>query len=81
MIINIQVNITPKKSIIDPQSQTISATLTTLGFNNIKKITYGRVINLQIESDSEELAIKIVNDMCNKILVNTLIEDYTVNMI
>lgn len=62
----------PKEGILDPQGIAVERALPALGFEGVANVHVGRVIELDIE-DPDRL-----DDLCQKLLANTLIEDYEI---
>ena len=76
----ISVIITLKKDVLDPQGSVIANSLKSLGFDNVNDVRQGKFIELEINSNSKEEAEKQCNDMCEKLLANLVIEDYSVEI-
>ncbi len=68
----VRVLIRPKDGILDPQGQTVEQALPALGFEGVTNVHIGRLIELDVEDESQ------VPAMCEKLLANTLIEDFEV---
>ena len=68
----VRVLIRPKDGILDPQGQTVEQALPALGFSGVTNVHVGRLVELDVDDPSE------VPAMCEKLLANTLIEDYEV---
>jgi len=75
------VTVTLKKDVLDPQGKVVQNTLQNLGMNNLKSIRQGKYFEIEMNNTTQEEAENKVNDMCNKLLVNLIIEDYKVNKI
>ena len=74
----ISVIITLKKDVLDPQGKVIHQTLDGMGFNNINEIRQGKYFEIDTkESDPQEAKNK-VEEMCKKLLVNLVIENYKI---
>ena len=73
----LNVKIMPKNGVLDPQGKAIENSLNQLGFNNFSEIRQGKIIEIDIEEE-EEKAISIAEEMCKKLLVNLIIEDYEI---
>ena len=71
--------VTLKKAVLDPQGKVISQTLKNMGYNNIVSIRQGKFFEIELNETDKEKARKIVEEICNKLLTNVVIEDYTVN--
>ena len=73
--------ITLKKDVLDPQGKVVQNTLIDLGMNNLKSIRQGKFFEIEIEEKDEKKAEQKVEEMCNKLLVNLIIEDYRISKI
>tara|TARA_B100001027_G_C16120350_1_gene264603 strand:+ start:4 stop:246 length:243 start_codon:yes stop_codon:yes gene_type:complete len=75
-----KIHITLKKDVLDPQGSVIANSLKSLGFDNVRDVRQGKFIELEIESKDREFATKQCNEMCEKLLANLVIEDYSVEI-
>jgi phosphoribosylformylglycinamidine synthase len=75
-----KIYITLKKDVLDPQGSVIANSLKSLGFNNIENVRQGKYIEIKLDSENEESANKQINEMCEKLLANLVIEDYKVEI-
>ena len=75
------VNISLKEGVLDPEGQAIDNTLRNLGFNNFNNIRTGKQIILNIDKVNDNEVLKEADKMCQELLVNTVIEDYHINII
>ena len=75
-----KIYITLKKDVLDPQGSVIANSLKSLGFNNIEDVRQGKYIEIKLDSENEESANKQINEMCEKLLSNLVIEDYKVEI-
>ena len=75
----VRVNIVLKPSVLDPQGQAVANSLLGQGFKNIKNVRQGKI--LDIEFNSNEVDINMINDMCESFLTNPLVEDYAIEEI
>ena len=69
-----------KPGVLDPQGRAISRSLNDLGFDEVVNARQGKVIEIDIKGKDNELAHKRVTDMCEKLLANTVIESYLVEI-
>ena len=65
-----------KAGVLDPQGKTIERSLHTLGYNDIAGVRAGRVFELDIDAASRAAAELRIREICDKLLVNPVIEDY-----
>ena len=75
------VTITLKKDVLDPQGKVVQNTLVNLGMNNLKSIRQGKYFEIEVNNNDQIKAEKNVNEMCEKLLANLVIEDYKINKI
>jgi len=75
------VNISLKQGVLDPQGQAIQNSLLNLGFNNCNNVRTGKQIILDFQVDDEEQILKETEKMCETLLVNTVIENYDIEII
>jgi phosphoribosylformylglycinamidine synthase subunit PurS len=72
------VTVTLKKDVLDPQGKVVQNTLVNLGLN-LKNIRQGKYFEIEVDEKDQSKAEKNVDDMCKKLLVNLIIEDYKIN--
>ena len=75
------VTVTLKKDVLDPQGKVVQNTLVNMGMNSLKNVRQGKHFEIEIEEKDQNLAEKKINEMCKKLLVNLIIEDYKINKI
>ena len=73
------VTVTLKKDVLDPQGKVVQNTLINLGMQNLKNIRQGKYFEIEVDESDTVRAEKNVDDMCKKLLVNLIIEDYKIN--
>lgn len=76
-----RVFVTLKRGVLDPQGRAIQESLTGLGFDGIEDVRQGKVFELELTERSPELAEQQLKSMCQKLLANTVIEDYRVEIL
>ena len=72
------VTVTLKKDVLDTQGKVVQNTLTNLGLS-LRNIRQGKYFEIEVDSKDELNAEKNVDQMCKKLLVNLIIEDYKIN--
>ena len=72
------VTVTLKKDVLDPQGKVVQNTLISLGIN-LKNIRQGKYFEIEIDENDQTKAEKNIDEMCKKLLVNLIIEDYKIN--
>lgn len=69
--------VTLKKGVLDPQGKTIQKALGSLGFKNVDDVRAGKYFEVNIKNGAKKKAEAEVKRMCERLLANTVIEDYT----
>ena len=73
------VTVTLKKDVLDPQGKVVQNTLTNLGMNSLLSIRQGKFFEIEINEKDPKKAEEKIKEMCEKLLVNLIIEDYKIN--
>ena len=73
------VTVTLKKDVLDPQGKVVQNTLSNLGMNNVISIRQGKFFEIEINERDQSKAQQKIDEMCKKLLVNLIIEDYKIN--
>ena len=76
----LSVTVTLKKNVLDPQGKVVQNTLINQGIN-LRNIRQGKYFEIEIDEKDQVKAEKNVDEMCKKLLVNLIIEDYKINKI
>ena len=79
-MIKARVTVTLKNGVLDPQGKAIEGALKTLGFDGVGSVRQGKVFDLVLEGDDRRKAEADLKAMCEKLLANTVIEDYAVEL-
>tara|TARA_B100000700_G_C14264201_1_gene498487 strand:- start:75 stop:317 length:243 start_codon:yes stop_codon:yes gene_type:complete len=74
----ISVIITLKKDVLDPQGKVIQQTLEGMGFNNVNEVRQGKYFEINMNEKDKKKAEEKVEDMCEKLLANLVIENYEI---
>jgi len=77
--LKISVTVTLKKDVLDPQGKVVEQTLKNMGHKNIQNVRQGKYFEIELKENDKNKAEKIIEEICKKLLTNTVIEDYTVN--
>jgi len=70
-----------KNGVLDPQGEAVRHALGTLGFDGVRGVRQGKVIELELAETDRVAAQESVTDMCEKLLANTVIESYQVEIV
>ena len=73
------VTVVLKKDVLDPQGKVVQNTLNNLGMSDLKSIRQGKFFEIEINEKDQKKAERKVDEMCKKLLVNLIIEDYKIN--
>jgi phosphoribosylformylglycinamidine synthase len=76
--VKFRVQITRRDGIADPEGTTTAHALRELGYSEVSEVHFGRDIIVEVDADDEAVATARVVEMCDRLLANPVIEDYTV---
>jgi phosphoribosylformylglycinamidine synthase PurS subunit len=77
----VTVFVTLKESVLDPQGSAVKDSLHSLNYDEVKDVRIGKYMELEIDAANEEMARERVTEMCEKLLANTVIEDYKFDIV
>lgn len=72
----VRVYVTLRESVLDPQGQAVKGALHSLSFDEVNEVRIGKFMELQIEAADRAQVEERVGEMCEKLLANTVIENY-----
>ncbi len=72
-----KIYITFKKGILEPQGKAIQHSLLSLGYREIREVRVGKIIEIKMNGTNKEEAENKLKEMCEKLIANTVIEDYS----
>ncbi|MFW6027979.1 MAG: phosphoribosylformylglycinamidine synthase subunit PurS [bacterium] len=75
-----RVTITLKSGVLDPQGKAIEGALTGLGFDGVEDVRQGKYIELDLAETDPDRAEQAVKAMCDRLLANTVIENYHIDI-
>ena len=73
-----RVHVMLKNGVLDPQGEAVKHALSSLGFDGVENVRQGKVIELDLADGTSEAT---VTEMCEKLLANTVIESYSVELV
>ena len=76
-----RVTVMLKAGVLDPQGEAVKHALNSLGYDKVKSVRQGKVIEIGLDETSEIEANKSIQEMCEKLLANTVIESYEIEII
>lgn len=74
------VNVTLRKSILDPKGKAAHHALQDLGLSDIESVRIGKLIELNIDADDKDSAFDIAETACTKLLANEVMEDFEITI-
>ena len=75
------IHVTLKQGVLDPQGKAISHTLEALGFAGVETVRQGKFIEIELAESDEKKAGEQVEQMCQKLLANMVIENYDYKLV
>lgn len=79
-MIKARVTVTLKNGVLDPQGKAIEGACSALGFGGLDSVRQGKVFDLELAGDDTAKATSEIEAMCEKLLANTVIEDYAIEL-
>ena len=73
----VRVDVMLKKGVLDPQGEAVRHALGAMGFDGVENVRQGKVIELEVADGTSEDTIR---EMCEKLLANTVIENYRIDL-
>ncbi|MCQ2052900.1 MAG: phosphoribosylformylglycinamidine synthase subunit PurS [archaeon] len=78
-MVTVEIRIELKKGIVDPEGKNVMKTLKLLGFSGVRSVKSIKVFDVELDASPEE-AIKSGEEMCTKLLANSVIQDFKVTV-
>lgn len=75
-----KIHVIQKNGVLDPQGKAVHHALTNLGYDEVENVQVGKYMEIQLNGISEEEAQIRVQEMCEKLLANTVIESYQIEL-
>lgn len=76
----VKVHVTLKNGVLDPQGKAVGNALGGLGFSGVEDVRIGRYIELELDASDPDEAHQLGDEMCRKLLANTVIENYRIDV-
>ena len=76
-----KVSVTLRRGILDPQGQAVLHALGSLGYSGVKDVRMGKLLELDLATNDKASAEAEVKTMCERLLANTIIEDYRIELV
>ena len=74
----ISVIVTLKKEVLDPQGKIINQTINNMGIVGVSSVKQGKYFDIEVDNNNPEKTRETINEICEKLLVNSVIEDYKI---
>ena len=74
------IDIMPLEALLDPQGKAVSKSIGNLGLDIITNVRIGKHITLEVDAENKDAATQKVNEACDRLLCNKIMESYTVNI-
>lgn len=75
-----KVYVTLKKGVLDPQGRAVMGALGSMGFGEVRDVRVGKFMELEIDGASKDAEEKRIKEMCERLLANTVIENYRIEI-
>ena len=76
----ISATVTLKKEVLDPLGKVVNQTLKNMGYQDITNVRQGKYFEIEINESDKDKAKIVAEEICKKLLTNTVIEDYKINL-
>lgn len=76
-----RVTVYPRREILDPQGKAIKGALLGIGFDEVEDVRAGKSFDIVLDADDPEHAGDLLERMCDKLLANTVVEDYEIELL
>lgn len=75
-----RVYVTLKRGVLDPQGKAVARSLTTMGYEEVRDVRLGKFIEVELNETDPARAKERLEEMCQRLLANTVIEDYRIEV-
>ena len=76
-----RVTVYPRREVLDPQGKAIQDALSRIGFADVEEVRAGKSFEIQLATDDRDAADRELRRMCERLLANTVVEDYAVEIL
>ncbi|MGF7186075.1 phosphoribosylformylglycinamidine synthase [Desulfitispora alkaliphila] len=76
-----EIKVTLRKSILDPQGTALKSALNSMDYNSVEDVRIGKYLEVKLNTEDRAEAEKQVKEMCDKLLSNPVIEDYSFELL
>jgi phosphoribosylformylglycinamidine synthase len=75
-----EIEILPKKGLLDPQGKAVTHSMPSIGLSNVENVRVGKFITMEVEADSSDAAQQVADTACKKLLANLIMESYHIRV-
>lgn len=75
-----EIEILPKKGLLDPQGKAVTHSMPSIGLSNVENVRVGKFITMEVEADSADAAQQVADTACKKLLTNLIMESYHIRI-
>ena len=72
------IHVTRKQDVLDPQGKAIRNACVSLGYDAVENVRQGKLFEVELQADDEARARKLLEELCEKLIANPVIEDYEI---
>ena len=72
------IHVTLKQDVLDPQGKAIRTACVSLGYDTVENVRQGKLFEVELQVDDEARARKLLEELCEKLIANPVIEDYEI---
>ena len=76
-----RVSVFPRREVLDPQGKAIRNALARIGFHEVAEVRAGKSFELDLGVEDPQRAAELLKQMCEKLLANTVVEDYRIELV
>jgi len=76
-----KIHVTLKPGVLDPQGKAVQHALASLAFDGVENVRQGKYLEINLDQTDRDRAKTAVEAMCNKLLANTVIENFTIEIV
>ncbi len=77
----VEVKVTPREGLLDPQGRAVQTALASIGFDGVEGVQIGKLVRMWVEASSESEALNRAREMCDRLIANPVTEDYSMEML
>jgi phosphoribosylformylglycinamidine synthase subunit PurS len=81
LIVKARVTVTLKPGVLDPQGKAIEGALRSLCLEGVKAVRQGKIFDIEIDGEDRNGARAMLNDACERLLANTIVENYAIEIV